>query len=128
VSFHTLPLLFFNLCPSFLTLSCYLLLRPRERWHSAIVAYNVNDRKSFENAEEYLEAIKQAAPQGVFTMALVGTQTDLGEEEREVTQEEGRALALKHEVPFYETSAKTGEGLKELFGGVATSLIQMQKE
>jgi len=99
---------------------------PRERWHAGLVAFNVNNRKSFESAEEYLEAIKTAAPQGVFTIALVATQVDM-ENEREVSEEEARALAEKHEVPYYETSAKTGHGVNELFKGVATELVNLQK-
>ena len=46
---------------------------------------------------------------------LIGNKVDLGEEERQVTKEEGEEMALRFKIPFIETSAKTGEMVDEMF-------------
>ena len=43
-------------------------------------------------------------------MVLVGNKADL-EEYRVVRKEEGEMLANRYKIPFFETSAKTGENL-----------------
>lgn len=45
---------------------------------------------------------------------LVGTQKDL-ETERQVPVEEAQALAAANKAPYIETSAKTGQGVSEVF-------------
>jgi len=41
-----------------------------------------------------------------------------------VTRAEAEALAKKHSIPYYETSAKSGENLKDLFEGMC---IEVEK-
>jgi GTPase SAR1 family protein len=47
-------------------------------------------------------------------VVLVGNKIDL-EEERVVSLEEGQALAKKHGLPHFETSAKTNHNINEVF-------------
>ena len=47
-------------------------------------------------------------------MILVGNKSDL-EEKREVSKEEGQELANQYGIDFFETSAKTGQNVEELF-------------
>ena len=47
-------------------------------------------------------------------MILVGNKTDLNER-RVVTTDEGKELADKLGISFYETSAKTGENVEKVF-------------
>ena len=47
-------------------------------------------------------------------VAIVGNKTDLTGERR-VSFEEGEAIAAKYGVPFFELSAKTGDGINEAF-------------
>jgi GTPase KRas len=60
---------------------------------------------SFQEVESYFENVFRIKDQNKFSIVLIGTKCDL-EKEREVTFEEGLKLAKKHEIPFFETSAK----------------------
>jgi Ras-related protein Rab-2A len=80
----------------------------------AILVYNINDRKSFENItnrwiNDYLDSVNNKA----ISMVLVGNKFDL-KGKREVTYEEGKLLANKYGIQFYEISCQTGENINEI--------------
>ncbi|KAL7721613.1 Sphingomyelin phosphodiesterase [Entamoeba marina] len=100
----------------------------QERFHSisrsfyrnakaAIVVYDISRKKTFEKLDYWITDIKNNSDDVV--MICVGNKVDL---EREVTIEEARAFAIKHELVYTETSAKTLEGIddmiKEMFAKV----------
>ena len=55
-------------------------------------------------------------------ICLVGNKTDLGNDKRQVTTEEGEEKASKDDLLFMECSAKAGYNVKSLFRKLATSL------
>ena len=59
-------------------------------------------------------------------MIIVGNKSDL-EDKREVSNEEGREFAEKYGLDFFETSAKTGANVNEMFV-FATSTITKKIE
>ena len=73
----------------------------------AIILYSIDNKESFEHAENWLSDLKSQANPDV-RIFLVGNKSDL-EEERKVSKEEG--LKFKNDQGldlFMETSAKTG--------------------
>ena len=73
----------------------------------AVILYSIDNKESFEHAENWLNDLKSQANPDV-RIFLVGNKSDL-EEDRKVTKEEG--LKFKNEQGldlFMETSAKTG--------------------
>ena len=73
----------------------------------AVILYSIDNRESFEHAENWLSDLKSQANPEV-RIFLVGNKSDL-EDERKVTKEEG--LKFKNDQGldlFMETSAKTG--------------------
>ena len=79
----------------------------------ALLVYDISKKESFESIQSWIDDCKSSAPETVL-MVLVGNKSDLTEE-REVSEEEGREFANKHGLLFFETSAKTGENVKEVF-------------
>ncbi len=57
--------------------------------------------------------IQAYAPSGV-QVVLAGNKADL-ESERKISTEDGIQMAKKHNIPFFECSAKTGVNVQELF-------------
>ena len=79
----------------------------------ALVVYDITNRDSFANVSTWIEDCKNQSPKTIY-MILVGNKSDL-EDKRQVSQEEGQELAEKYGLEFYETSAKTGSNVDEVF-------------
>ena len=92
----------------------------------AIIVYEISNKKSFENISSWIEECKNSAPKSIL-MVLVGNKCDL-EDNREVTEEEGREFAEKNGMLFFETSAKTGKNVEELFKQSVKVIDQKIKE
>ena len=79
----------------------------------ACVVYDITNRNSFQNVKSWIEDCKKQSPKTVY-MVLVANKVDL-EDKREVTSEEGSLYAQKNGMLFFETSAKTGKNIEEIF-------------
>jgi len=79
----------------------------------ALVVYDISSRDSFNNVSTWIENCKNQSPKTIF-MVLVGNKSDLNDR-RQVSTEEGKELADKFGIQFYETSAKTGDNVNEIF-------------
>lgn len=78
-----------------------------------LLVFDLTDINSFLKTKNWLEQINQHAPNSV-CIALVGNKSDL-EEKRAVSFQEATAFANQHSLPYSETSAKDGKGVKEIF-------------
>ena len=79
----------------------------------AILVYDITKRDSFNNVTTWIEDCKNQSPKTIF-MVLVGNKCDLNDK-RQVTAEEGKELADKNDMMFFETSAKDGINVDEIF-------------
>jgi len=87
----------------------------------AVVVYDVTNRASFLNTSKWVEDVRAERGNDV-VICLVGNKTDLGNDKRQVTTEEGEEKASKDDLLFMECSAKAGYNVKSLFRKLATSL------
>ena len=72
--------------------------------------YDVSVKNSFDNIPNWITFIRSIEKA---TLVLCGNKIDL--EHREVKKEEGKALAQKEGIAFFEVSAKTEDGIKNMF-------------
>lgn len=77
-----------------------------------MLVYSINDRKSFENIENWMRQIS-ANTQNDTVVLLVGNKSDV--EDRAVQTSEGERVATEHNIKFFETSAKQGSNVEEAF-------------
>ncbi len=87
--------------------------------HGVLICYDVTNRKSFEKIQEWVDSIADNASANI-KMVLVGNKIDLT---RDVTKDEGKKLAQSYNIPFFETSAKTDEGINECIRKLITDII-----
>lgn len=93
----------------------------------ALCVYDITNRSSFGKAQDWIKELKKQAPEGI-VIALVGNKVDLEDsrevEESEVLQyietlnEEGTSGQVIHA----ECSAKSGDGVLDIFNKIARSL------
>jgi small GTP-binding protein len=79
----------------------------------ALVVYDITNRDSFNNISNWVEDCKNQSPKTIF-MVLVGNKSDLNDK-RVISVDEGRELAEKYNMIFFETSAKTGDNVDLIF-------------
>ena len=92
----------------------------------ALVVYDITNRQSFENVKAWIEDCKSQSPSTIL-MALVGNKIDL-DSSRAVSTEEGEDFANMNGMPFFETSAKSGENIDSIFTNTATEICHKIEE
>jgi small GTP-binding protein len=88
--------------------------------HGMMFVFSLSDRSSFEKIELWRKDV-EAENSSLLYMALVGNQADR-ESDRKVSETEAREYAMKHDMKYIETSARTGSGIQELFDGMADAI------
>uniref|UniRef100_A0A914YA69 Uncharacterized protein n=1 Tax=Panagrolaimus superbus TaxID=310955 RepID=A0A914YA69_9BILA len=89
-----------------------------------LLVFDVTSRPSFENIRNWLGQVREYANDHV-QITLVGNKIDLSAQ-RKVKADEARQLASSYNIPYLETSAKTGQNVQEAFHDLARRLIIAQ--
>jgi Ras-related protein Rab-8A len=92
-----------------------------------LLVYDVSDEGSFANIRNWMKNIEQHASGNVIKV-LVGNKSDLGEAKRQVPTSRGQALADEYRIPFFETSAKSGAAVEEVFLSMARDVMTRLRE
>ena len=78
-----------------------------------LMVFSVDNTVTFEKINQWLDFIEEHADIKEKPIVLVGNKVDI--DKREVTNEDGINLAKQKGMKYFETSAKTGFGIKEAF-------------
>ena len=87
-----------------------------------IIVYDITNLESFESVMNWIDQIKENAPENVKSI-LLGNKSDL-EEKRKVTYQEGKDFATSNGMQFIETSAKTASKVQEAFELLTQEIIK----
>lgn len=82
-----------------------------------IIAFDLTQRKSFENVRTWIDSIYRTAPDATLPKVLVGNKVDLADGPqglRAVLKSEAAKMASEHGIQYFETSAKENLNVKEL--------------
>lgn len=86
----------------------------------AVVVYDITQTASLEKARTWIRELQRQADPSI-VIALCGNKSDLAAR-RQVTEEEAKKYADEEGLMWAETSAKTGEGVSEIFTAIAKKL------
>jgi Ras-related protein Rab-5C len=86
----------------------------------AVVVYDITQTASLEKARSWVRELQRQADPSII-IALCGNKTDLNAR-RQVSQEEAKKYADEEGLMWGETSAKTGEGVSDIFTAIAKKL------
>jgi small GTP-binding protein len=85
----------------------------------AVIVFSLDDAATLNEALDWVDELKETL-QKVPALYLVGNKLDL--DKRDVTSEEGSLTADRIEARYFETSAKNGANVQELFGDIAATV------
>ncbi|MHA1771849.1 MAG: Rab family GTPase [Candidatus Thorarchaeota archaeon] len=107
--------------------SRFQILRPMYYRGSSggLLVYDVTRRRTFIVLEEWLSELEKAVGKTI-PLVLVANKTDLPD--RVISIEEGREFAESHNMPYVESSAKTGEGILDVFEQLAKILVDNRQK
>ncbi|MHA1906720.1 MAG: Rab family GTPase [Candidatus Thorarchaeota archaeon] len=103
--------------------SRFQILRPMYYRGSSggVLVYDVSRRRTFIVLEEWLDELEKAVGKKI-PLVLVANKTDLPD--RVVEPAEGKEFAAKHNMPYIESSAKTGLGIVDIFDNLGRTLVE----
>lgn len=84
--------------------------------HCAVVVYDITQSASLEKARTWIRELQRQADPSI-VIALCGNKSDLAAR-RQVSQEEAKKYADEEGLMWTETSAKSGEGVTEVFTAI----------
>ena len=94
----------------------------------AILTYDVTNEESFEGLNYWLNELSEKVERDSMLLCLVGNKNDVKKKKKRVPTSKGKAFAEENNMIFFETSAKTGAGVKELFQTIAVKEYEILKE
>ena len=91
----------------------------------AILTYDVTNEQSLESLNYWLNELNDKVEIDNMLLCLAGNKNDVDASEKRIPTSKGKAFAEEHNMIFFETSAKTGSGVKELFQAIATKEYEL---
>lgn len=92
-----------------------------------IICYSITDRRSFHEVREFKQLIYRVRRTDDTPVVLVGNKSDLTQL-RQVSKEEGSALAREFNCPFFETSAAYRYYIDDVFHALVREIRRKEKE
>ena len=82
---------------------------------------------TFDKIQEWINSIIDSSKKDI-TIFLVSNKNDLPDEQREVTSEEGKALAKKLSLPFYEITSKDYSQVAKVIHDIVKEVVSKDED
>ena len=91
-----------------------------------LLVFSVDKKKTLEKISKWVDNIEDNVDRNEKVLILVGNKIDINR--REVTNEEGMNFANERNMKYFETSAKTGYGIKEAFNQIFQDVYELDEK
>eukprot|EP01155_Anaeramoeba_flamelloides_P002351 Anaeramoba_flamelloidesa1058030_33.p1 GENE.a1058030_33~~a1058030_33.p1 ORF type:complete len:206 (+),score=36.65 a1058030_33:20-637(+) len=91
----------------------------------AVLVFDVTNQQSFENLDFWLQTVKEIRGEDVIIF-YIGNKTDL-KEQRKISTEDLKKKAEEKGFIYFETSAKSGFNIKQMFQKVTLAIMNNEK-
>ena len=90
-----------------------------------VLVYDVTEEASFDKIKDWMDQILSNTNKDEICLILLGNKCDI--EKRSISYEQGKTLANELQVNFFETSAQTGQNIKEAFETLTADIMKKKK-
>lgn len=87
-----------------------------------LLIFDITSKKSFDKIDFWYNDLINKINKDEIIIYLVGNKADL-EENRIITIEEAEKYANQRDIPYFEVSAKSGDGIKKLFDDITNDIM-----
>ena len=94
----------------------------------AILTYDITNSQSFEGLTFWLNELNDKVNKDNMLLFLAGNKCDINNNMKKVSSREAKEFAEQNNMYFFETSAKTGTGIQELFKTIANKEYELLKK
>ena len=95
---------------------------------AAILVFDLSNKESLDSLSYWVKELNENVDNTNFVISLAGNKSDLPNEMKQVSYNDGKNFCKDTDIAiFYETSAKTGTGVKELFTALAQKVYEAQR-
>mmetsp|Transcript_16230 Transcript_16230/g.18380 ORF Transcript_16230/g.18380 Transcript_16230/m.18380 type:complete len:195 (-) Transcript_16230:99-683(-) len=93
---------------------------------AAVIVFDLTSQQSFVKAKEWLKRLRRERPDPKMPIALAGNKSDVTP--RQVNEEEIAAFVQENSLKYFESSAKTGANVDEMFTWTADNLPEAEAQ
>ena len=92
-----------------------------------LIVFSVTNKRSFELVDNWINSINEIIDIKTKILILAGNKADIDPDNREVSKEEAEKYAKSKNIPYFETSAKSGFNIKEIFNRLYEDIFILNK-
>ena len=90
--------------------------------NGVLLIFDITSEKTFRKVDFWYKDLKENVNLDVMHVCLVGNKIDLNDK-RKIEKEFAQKYADENNLPYYEVSAKSGEGIKKMFEDVTNKIM-----
>ena len=106
----------------------YMDIRTCKGAHGIFLVFDFTRRESFNNLVSWIREIKNNFYDDDIIVVLFGNKIDIEKENWEITREEAKEYAKNNNLVFFETSAKTNQGINEGLNYIANKAYSLAEK